>query len=177
MKDNESQYEYELLNYWNDNNDLYVNYIVSDINNNQKVNSIAYYNTSDIDINNDEYDEARQLEIRQRLLNLLKQNKGIEFKLPKISEASPLLCYIYDTVWDSDSNMCHIDFIDWDDLQKEEMFTAEDFNTLIEEIKKYKLEDYITINVDGYKICGYGGLQCMFNDDRKFRERTDSIER
>ena len=34
------KYEYEILNYWNDSDDLYVNYIVSNKETNEKPNNI-----------------------------------------------------------------------------------------------------------------------------------------
>lgn len=37
-------YNYEILNYWNDSDDLYVNYVVEN-NNGDKANVIDYYNT------------------------------------------------------------------------------------------------------------------------------------
>ena len=44
-------YNYEILNFWNDADDLYVNYIVEDLKNDRKANVIDYYNTSDLDCN------------------------------------------------------------------------------------------------------------------------------
>ncbi len=54
-------------------------------------------------------------------------------------------------------------------------FTDGDIDIIKEEIKKYKLDDLITIDCDGYKICGYGLLQTMFNDDRV--KESDELER
>ena len=42
------KYKYKLLNYWNDQDNLYVNYLVEDLDNNDKANVINYFNTSDI---------------------------------------------------------------------------------------------------------------------------------
>lgn len=95
--------------------------------------------------------------------------------MPKVSELSPLLTCVFDWVCESETNMCHITQDDWLYLQEYNGYTEDDIDLLIEEIKKYNLDDYITIGADGYKICGYGCLQCCFNDDRI--ERTDDFER
>ena len=44
-------YNYEILNFWNDADDLYVNYIIEDLKNDRKANVIDYFNTSDLDCN------------------------------------------------------------------------------------------------------------------------------
>lgn len=164
--------EYEIIHFWNDQDDLYVEYKVTNKNDNTKVHTVDYYNTSDI---SDNYNEATKDEIEDTLLKLLKENKGLEFNYPHISEVSPLLKYVYDYVCDSEANMCHIDDEDWKELKEENDFEDKDIVLLEQEIKKYNLEDYITIDSDGYKICGYGGLQCLFDDDTL--ERTDEFER
>ncbi len=164
-------YDYEILNYWDNNEDLYVSYTVTNNNNHEKANAINYYNFNDLKC---EYGLSNPNEIKQSLLNLLCQNNGIEFSLPKVSKLSSLLTYIYDYVCESDSNMCHIDYADWEELKNENEFLEEDINTLHEEIKKYHLDNYITLDDFEYKICGYGDLQCCFNDDR---DRTNNYER
>ena len=40
------KYQYELLNYWNDSDDLYVNYTVEDLESHKKANVINYSITS-----------------------------------------------------------------------------------------------------------------------------------
>lgn len=164
--------EYRLLNYWNDQDDLYVNYIVSDVDNDLKANVISYFNTSDV---SGTYNLLTDEEVEERLLELIKQENANVFELPKVSELSPLLKDIYLYVCENDSNMCHIDDNDWEELCEENNYTNDDIEELKEEIKKYNLSDYITIDSDGYKICGYGCLQCCFNDDTL--ERTDDFER
>ena len=57
----------------------------------------------------------------------------------------------------------------------DEEFIDEDINTLKQEIDKYKLHSYITLDDGEYMICGYGGLQCCFNDDRV--KEHDELER
>lgn len=71
--------------------------------------------------------------------------------------------------------MCHIDYNDWEELKEEQDFTDEDFETLNQEVDDYALYDYITLDDGEYKICGYGCLQTMFNDDR--RKESDELER
>ena len=71
--------------------------------------------------------------------------------------------------------MCYITPDEWLELSEDNNFNVLDIEKLSEEIKKYNLNDYITIDADGYKICGYGCLQCCFNDDRI--ERVDEFER
>ena len=104
----------------------------------------------------------------------IEKNNGIEFKYPKVSNLSKLLKYIYDSVCNSDSNMCHIDYDDWNTMKEDYNLEENDIKILEDEIKKYNLNDLITIDFDGYKICGYGCLQTSFNDDR---ERCDELER
>ena len=166
------RYQYELLNYCNDQDDLYVNYIVEDLETNTKTNVIDYYNTSDIGC---DYNSASVEEINNALLKLIKSNNGMELKLPKVSELSPLLKYIYDFVCDSESNMCHIDHSEWEELKEEYEFSEEDVGNLQKEIEKYNLYDYLSLEDYEYKICAYGGLQCCFNDDRD--KGSDEFER
>ena len=166
------RYKYNILNYWNDADDLYVNYIVEDTQTKQTANAIDIYNTSDLSC---DYNISSEEEIEKSLKKLLKENEGIEFKLPKASELSPLLQYIYDFICESDSNMCHIDYNDWEELKEEHDFIEEDINTLKKEIEKYNLYDYIIVDDGEYKICGYGGLQCFVNDDRE--KDSDELER
>ena len=88
-------YDYEILNYYNDKDDLYVDYIVTKKEDNSKVHTVGYFNTSDIVC---DYNGASSFEIKECLLKLLDKNDGLEFSLPKVSELSPLLTYIYDFV-------------------------------------------------------------------------------
>lgn len=165
-------YNYEILNFWNDADDLYVNYIVEDLKNDRKANVINYYNTSDLDCN---YNTASEEVIENHLYRLIEKNNGLEFNMPKVSELSPLLKYVYDCVCESESNMCHIDYSEWEEMKKDYDFLDEDINIIKEEVKKYNLENLLTINDGNYKICGYGCLQTMFNDDRE--KGSDELER
>lgn len=154
---------YKIINFWNDNDILYVNYKVENLATGNTANAINYFNISDLDCS---YNSASVEEIEHSLLKLIERNKGIEFNLPKVSELSPLLKYVYNFVCESESNMCHIDNNDWKDLKNEYSFSDNDILTLQDEIEKYNLNDYLTINDNEYMICGYGGLQTRFNDDR-----------
>lgn len=164
MKDNMEKYKYTILNYWTDFNDLYINYVVINQDSNDKANVIINCDISSI---NCDLEYSTYEKVNEELLKIIKQQRVVEFDLPKISEVSPLLEYIYDFVCDSESNMCHIDYEDWENMKIENNFKNQDINNLKNEIEKYNLSSYITINEDGYKICGYGGLQCCFNDDRE----------
>ena len=166
------KYKYEILNYWNDQDDLYVNYLVEDLDNHDKANVINYFNTSDIGC---DYNTASEEEITNSLYRLIERNDGVEFKMPKVSDLSPLLKYVYDFVCECESNMCHIDYDDWEELKAEHDFSEDDIKTLYEEVEKYHLDDYITICDGEYKICGYGCLQTMFNDDRT--KGSEELER
>ena len=167
-------YKYNILNYWNDQDDLYVHYEVEDIENNITSNVIGYYNISDLDCN---YNDFNDEEIKKSLYKLLKQHNGDEFNLARVSNLSPLLQYIYDRVCESESNMCHIDYNDWKELKEDYDFSEEDFITLKKEIVDHNLEDYITLDDNEYKICAYGCLQCQFNDDRDRSLGSDELER
>lgn len=166
------KYEYKVLNYWINEDDIYVNYTVEDSEFKDIVNSIGYYNISNIDC---DYNTASAKEIIDSLTKIVRQNDGWEFKLPKISDSSSLLKYIYDYVCESDSDMCHIDYGEWEEMMEENAFAEEDLEALKNDIKKYNLYDYIELEDNEYKICAYGGLQCCFNDDRKVK--SDELER
>lgn len=168
-----SKYKYDILSYWDNGlSDLYVHYIVEDKDSKKVVDTVEYYSIYDVEC---DFYTSTEEEIKNDLKKLLQQNDGVEFKYPKISDTSPLLQYVYDWVCDSDADMCHIGYDDWEDIKDDAGFSEKDISLLKKEIKKYDLEDYIWIDDGEYKICGYGGLQCCFNDDRS--ERVKNIER
>ena len=166
------KYSYEILNYWKDSRDLYVNYTVENVDTKEKANTIAYYNVNDLKVN---YDATTDEEIREYLLKDLQRNNGYEFKKPKVSILSPLLQYVYDTVCQNESNMCHIDYDDWQELKEDYDFTEKDIDTLKKEIDKYNLDELVVVDDGEYKICGYGIIQEFFNDDRV--KENDELER
>lgn len=167
------KYEYNLLYFWNDSDDLYVNYVITNTDTKEKANVVNYYNISDIGVEN--YDLATDEEIKDNLYKLIRENSGHEFELIKVSELNSLLKYVYKSVCESDSNMCHISDDDWNDLVEDGKFTEKDFEKLKEDIDKYEIDNLLSLNENGYKICGYGCLQTVFNDDSV--DRSDELER
>ena len=157
------KYSYELLNYWNSEDDLYINYVVTNNATDEKANVVMYSNTSDIGC---DYNNANEKELHNCLYKLISQGNGNDFKLPKVSELSPLLKDIYDNVCENDSNMCHITNDEWNAFCNDYGYSEKYFKLLKKEVKKYHLEDVLTLDDGEYKICGYGNLQCCFNDDR-----------
>ena len=145
--------KYKILNYWNDQDDLYVNYIIKNLETGDQANVINYYDVSDLDCN---YNMASMEEIENSLYRLIEQGKGKELTLPKVSKLSPLLKYVYDFVCESESNMCHIDYNDWEELKEEQDFTDEDFETLNQEVDDYAWVDYRTLEVGVSLRGGFG---------------------
>ena len=155
--------EYRILNYWDNNEDLYVNYVVENLKNYSKANVVNVFSVSDLDC---DYYNALSDEIDDAVYKLIKNHSGWEFNINKVSKLSPLLKDIYDCVCESEASMCHIDYDDWNELVKEIGYTENDFNNLKDEVERYNLKDFLVLDDGEYKICGYGGLQCCFNDDR-----------
>lgn len=166
-------YNYDVLNYWIDNHDLYINYEIVNKNNGDRANVVKLFDAYDMDCDSE---SASMEEIDNSLYRLVEKDNGWEFNIPKSSDLSPLLQYLYDSTCESESNMCYIDYDDWNDLKNEVGFNKRDLYYLKKEIKKYNLENYITIDDGEYMICCYGGLQCCFNDDRAFK-RGYELER
>lgn len=172
----------KLLNVWkSDFEDMRCNAIIS-VNGKEKSNVIARFSLYEIENLQNPNNEIK---------TLIKDEWEKYVYLPKISNCSKLLQEIYDTVCNSDSKMCHIDFNDWKE-QYADRYTKEDLDVLYDEIKKYKLEDIVDLNdmeyllKDGYstkeelkdykpeyKIVGYGDLETCFNDDRNLSRSRD----
>ncbi len=172
----------KLLNVWkSDFDDMRCNATLS-INGKEKANFIARFSLYEIENLQNPNNEIK---------TLIKDEWEKYVYLPKISKCSKLLQEIYDTVCNSDSKMCHIDFNDWQE-QYADRYTKEDLDKLYDEIKKYKLEDIVDLNdmeyllKDGYstkeelknykpeyKIVGYGDLETCFNDDRNLSRSRD----
>lgn len=73
--------------------------------------------------------------------------------------------------------MCHITKDEWKDYY-ENLFNEIDIIKLKEEIRKYNLEDVITLNNYEYKVIGWGDLETRFNDDRNIaRNKNKDKER
>lgn len=95
---------------------------------------------------------------------------GMYKGLPTLDRCSKLLQEIYDTVANSDNEMCHIDKDDWKELCEKYNYTNDDLIDLEEEVGKLALKDVVTINEDNYVIVGYGDLPTRFNDNRRLYE-------
>ena len=160
-----SDFEYEILNYWNDNNDLYVDYLVTNKKTDENAHACTLLKVSDIK------DYSRSLDITDELVDIISKNNGKEFKLPKTSELHNITYHIFKELCDSDNNMVYITNKDDMDLFN---ITIENYEKLCEDIEKFNLQDYF----DNYpkNITVYGGLQCCFNDDR-IVERNIEYER
>ena len=92
-------------------------------------------------------------------------------ELPKITRCSKLLQKVYDNVCESNTSICYISKEDWNKYYTN--FNEKDIEKLREDIKKYHLEDVITINDYDYKIIGWGDLETRFNDDRKLEKNKN----
>lgn len=92
-------------------------------------------------------------------------------KLPKISKCSKLLQKVYDNVCQSTASICYISKEDWNKYYTN--FNDKDIEKLKEDIKKYHLEDVVTIDNHGFKIVGWGDLETRFNDDRKLEKNKN----
>lgn len=92
-------------------------------------------------------------------------------ELPKITRCSKLLQKVYDNVCESNASICYISKEDWNKYYTN--FNDKDIEKLREDIKKYYLEDVITINDYDYKIIGWGDLETRFNDDRKLEKNKN----
>jgi hypothetical protein len=92
-------------------------------------------------------------------------------KLPKISKCSKLLQKVYDNVCQSTASICYISKEDWNKYYTN--FNDKDIEKLKEDIKKYYLEDVVTIDNHGFKIVGWGDLETRFNDDRKLEKNKN----
>ncbi len=159
-------YKYEILNYWNDNNDVYVDYVITNNNTKEKAHACTIFDFNDIDMNI-ETDKAEDYLIN----NIKKQNKiGYEFDLPKTSQLHKITYDIYKELCNSENDMLYIE--DNDDFELYNL-NRETYKLLCEDIKKYNLDDYFMQT--GETLVVYGGLQCCFNDDMS--ERSDELER
>ena len=113
-----------------------------------------------------------------KIKNLMYKNFEQYTKLPKVSNCSKILQDVYDGVYSSDSEMCHIDYEGWNDFYNEE-YSKDDIDFLKKEVKKYGLEEVLEIDTGEYLVLGYGDLITLFNDDRNFErlelDKADKI--
>ena len=103
-------------------------------------------------------------ELENSFAVLITSDFAYYINLPKISECSKLLQIIYNEVCTSESSMCYISEDDWNNYYSDS-FSSRDLLNLKKEIKKYKLDDVITIDDNDYKIICYGDLETKFVDD------------
>jgi len=156
----------EIKNYWmRDFGDIAVNAVLYQ-GDNEIANIIDSFDETDIRYKYGDKDtELDQEYTNEMIKNLIYDDFDRYLKLPKISECSKLLKNLYDDICSSDSDMCHIDYQDWEDCYKDE-YSDQDIKILRDEIKKYKLENVIEVDTGEYKILCYGDLESEFNDDR-----------
>lgn len=150
--DRTTDFDYNILNDWIDNEEHYYDIEI--------LNDFSKYHVC-IPL-----EEGRESSLDSYLARNIEALKN----LPKTSDLNKLTYDIYLNVCESDSNMYFIDTKE--DLEDEE-YTLNDLKLLEEDIKKYHLEDVITINDNDILITGYGDLQCMFNDDLSFLEELN----
>jgi len=110
---------------------------------------------------------------KQKIVGQVYKSFDYFVELPKISNCSKLLQFIYDSVCESDSSMCHITGEDWNDYYIDN-FNDKDIDILKEEVKKYNLDNVISFDYEEYAIIGWGDLQTKFNDDRRFDRARDN---
>lgn len=158
------EYKYSIINYWQDNNDLYVDYTVI-YNDKEQAHACSLFDINDLNT----YKNGSQEEVLNELTELLNKNNGKEFNLPRTSELNQITYDIYKELCQSDNNMLYID--DDDDLEQFNLNTNT-YLYLCDDIEKFNLRDYFSI--EDNMLIVYGGLQCCFNDDRK---RGVTIER
>ena len=160
------EYSYKILNYWNDNGDVYVDYLVKNTKTNDKAHACALFNINDIDTSI-ETDKAEEYLINTIIKN---KEKGYEFKLPKTSQINKITYDIFRELCNSENNMLYIE--NNDDFEQFNL-NYETYKLLCNDIEKYNLQDYFMQT--GEMLIVYGGLQCCFNDDRD--ERSGELER
>ena len=150
---NDKNYNYEVLRDWIDDDLHYYDLKITE-----------NYNKHYVCVHINEEKE-------ENLESYLEENFQTLISLPKTTELSNLTYEIFDFVSSSDSDMCFIE-----DLHELEQmgYTSDDLEDLLNDIKKYNLEDIITINENDCLITGYGDLQCSFNDDRFYESSLNN---
>ncbi len=115
------------------------------------------------DTDNDKSSEVTEL---QCVAKNVYENFDKLRSLPKIGYLNPLLQYVYDTVCESDSNMCYIDYDEWEEVKKENDFGDGDLDYLTVQGEELGLKDFIEIDNGEYRVLGYMNLVLQFNDNR-----------
>lgn len=158
------KYNYELLNYWNDHDDLYVDYIVTNEDTDEKAHACTLLNTDMIE------NYISRTDIDDELISIISKYNGKEFNLPKTSQLNEVTYNIFKDICQSDNNMLWIEYSDEFEYYG---ITNETYELLKQDIEKYSLQDYFELSRNNITV--YGGLQCCFNDDRG--DRSDELER
>lgn len=160
----------EILNTWiTDIGDLSCNAILYN-GKNAVANIVATYDETTIRYTlGDQNSTMDEKFIKNSLKSLIYDEFDIFLELPKISKTSKLLQEVYDCVCESDASMCHITDDDWKNFYSTK-YSQQDFEHLKEEVKRYGLENVISICEGEYKIVGFSDLESCFNDDRKFQK-------
>lgn len=159
--------EVDVTNIWNIDCDNLKAHAILIENNFEVANGVVCYDELtlrySIGNKNSEMDEEF---CKKAFVKLIMDEFEYYVNLPKISKCSKLLQSIYDDVCSSESTMCHISKDDWNNYYSD-TYSENDINNLSKEIKKYGLEEIITIDDNNYKIIGYGDLETRFINDRK----------
>ena len=133
---------------------------------------VASYDETDLRYSiGDENLEMNSEFVHRAFKNLIYFEFDKYLELPKISQCSKLLQYVYDHVRNSDVTMCFIHNEDWNNYYSVH-YSENDLDTLRDEIKKYELEAVIEVDAAEYKIIGYEDLETRFNDDRNLNKNN-----
>lgn len=95
-------------------------------------------------------------------------------RLPKLSQCSKLLNYIYEEISNSDSDMCFITDEDYKEISN--ICGDNAIEILKAEVKKYHLDNYISFDYDDCKIIAYGDLKLKVNNDIDLTETKNYFE-
>lgn len=90
--------------------------------------------------------------------------------LPKISDCSPLLIEIFNSVNNYEGYVFPFLYEDYELLFPNGNFSL-DLKTLENEVKKYSLENVIVFNSDGYVLEAYPDLKTKFNAVQKTKNK------
>jgi len=162
-KDKMEKYSYQIIGFWNDQDDLYVNYVITNNETKEDANVCTLLKTDDIE------NYAVRTDVRDEIKKIIKSEYRNEFELPKTSEIKDITYNIYMELCESENNMLIIEKKDLGRLNLD----YKNFRILLREIEKYKLDKFFERDDDALIV--YGGLQCCFNDDRV--ERGVEFER
>lgn len=153
--------EYKILKYKNNDECIYVNYLIK----NNAGNSANCW----LALDNKKLKTLDDYTINEGVRKQIKANNQLEFSYPKTSELHDITYKLYQMVCNIEKNML---YLDEDELEELNM-CPELFDLLCEDISRFHLEDYFEQR--GENLIVYNGLQCLFNDNKK--ERRHDLER